>query len=107
VRGMFNGYSNQVTLDRHIPVHITYFTASVDDNGKLRTFADFYGLDSRTSAALTGRSVRFEQPTYVDDEVASSGAPPAYSPQAGRQPKKKQYQGPSTLADAISDIFSP
>ncbi len=107
VRGMFNGYSNQVTLDRHIPVHITYFTASVDDNGKLRTYADFYGLDSRTSAALTGRPVRFEQPTYDDDDVATSDTPPSYSPQARRQAKKKQYGGPATLADAISDIFSP
>jgi murein L,D-transpeptidase YcbB/YkuD len=109
VRGMFGGYSNTVALDTHIPVHVTYFTARVDDNGRLLTFADFYGLDSRTAAALTGRSVRFEQPTYGDDEVAESeyGSAPSYSPQSRRQAKKKQYQGPATLADAISDVFSP
>ena len=45
----------------HIPVHMTYFTMRVDDDGKLLTFADFYGLDSRTAAALTGRTVRFER----------------------------------------------
>ena len=105
VRGMFNGYSNQVTLDKHIPVHITYFTARVDDDGKLRTYADFYGLDSRTAAAL-GRSVRFEQPSFVEDDEVSSGSP-SYSSQPRRQAQKKQYQGPATLADAISDIFSP
>ena len=107
VRGMFAGYSNTVALDTHIPVHVTYFTASVDDVGKLRTYGDFYGLDSRTAAALTGRSVNFEQPYYEDDEVASSGSAPPYSPTPRRQAKKKQYQGPDTLADAISNIFSP
>jgi murein L,D-transpeptidase YcbB/YkuD len=115
VRGMFNGYSNQVTLDKHIPVHITYFTMRVDDNGKLLTFADFYGLDSRTAAALTGRSMRFEQPAYADDEVASSDPEdgPSFSsgssgyPQGASRQRKKQYQSPATLSDAISDIFSP
>jgi hypothetical protein len=87
-------------------VHITYFTARVDDEGKLRTYADFYGLDSRTAAALTGRPVRFEQPSFVDDDEVASGSQPSYSSQPRRQ-AKKQYQGPATLADAISDIFSP
>jgi L,D-transpeptidase YcbB len=120
VQGMFRGYSADVPLTTHIPVHITYFTARVDDSGRLLTFADFYGLDSRTAAALTGRSVRFEQPAYADDEVASSsdpeepsfssgGYPPSsgYPPGASRQSHKKQYQSPASLADAITDIFSP
>jgi hypothetical protein len=51
--------------------------------------------------------VRFEQPSYADDDVASSGSAPSYSPTPRRQAKKKQYQGPDTLADAISNIFSP
>ncbi len=55
VRGMFNGCSNDVPLDTHIPVHVTYMTTRVDDDGKLLTFGDFYGLDGRTAAALTGR----------------------------------------------------
>jgi murein L,D-transpeptidase YcbB/YkuD len=106
VRGMFGGYSNTVALDTHIPVHVTYFTASVDDDGKLRTYADFYGLDSRTAAAL-GRSVRFQQPSFVEDDEVASGSQPSYSSQPRRQAQKKQYQGPPTLADAISDMFSP
>ncbi len=112
VRGMFNGYSNQVALDKHIPVHVTYFTARVDDNGKLLTFPDFYGLDGRTAAALTGRNVRFQQPAYGDDDTVASSADPAApfssnsSNQSRRQSRKKQ-QGPPTLADAISDMFSP
>ena len=107
-RSMFNGYSAEVPLDTHIPVHVTYMTARVDSDGKLHTFGDFYGLDSRTAAALTGRSMRFEQPTYADDVVASGDDPgsPIQSTQR-KQARKKQYQGTPTLADAITGIFSP
>jgi murein L,D-transpeptidase YcbB/YkuD len=109
VRGMFGGYSSDVALTTHIPVHVTYFTARVDDDGKLLTFGDVYGLDSRTSAALTGRAMRFETPVYGDEEVAASDASDPEAPYAySRRPsRKKQSQGPPTLADAISDIFSP
>lgn len=111
VRGMFNGYSNNIALDTHIPVHVTYMTVRVDDQGKLLTFADFYGLDSRTAAALTGRrSVRLKQPAYADAEVASSDPESSYSSSSvpSRQyNRKRRKQGPPTLADAISDIFSP
>ena len=63
VQSMFAS-GGEVALDKHIPVHITYFTARVDDNGKLQTYGDFYGLDSRVGAALFGRKVRFETPRY-------------------------------------------
>jgi murein L,D-transpeptidase YcbB/YkuD len=110
VQGMFNG-GGDVALDKHIPVHVTYFTARVDDSGKLQTYGDFYGLDGRTAAALTGKSIRFEQPAYAQDVVASDdpsdGGPPMQQ-QGRRQGKKKQYQqGPASLSDAISGLFSP
>ncbi len=107
VRSMFNGYSTQVALDKHIPVHVTYFTARVDDDGKLLTFPDFYGLDGRTAAALTGRPVRFESPVYDDnDQVAASDPETGYAAPR-QQSRKKPNHGPPTLSDAISDIFSP
>jgi murein L,D-transpeptidase YcbB/YkuD len=100
VQSMFAS-GGEVALDKHIPVHITYFTARVDDNGKLQTYGDFYGLDSRVGVALFGRKVRFETPRYDDEPVASRQqdrtAPASQS----------QYSGASTLADLISDIFSP
>jgi murein L,D-transpeptidase YcbB/YkuD len=106
VRSMFGGYSNDVALTTHIPVHVTYFTVRVDDDGKLRTFGDFYGLDGRTAAALTGKNVRFESASaYAEDEVASSID---VSPEQPAQARKKQYyEGPPTLADAINGLFSP
>ncbi len=100
----------EVPLAKHIPVHVTYMTARVDENGKLQTYGDFYGLDGRTAAALTGRSIRFEQPAYADDVVAAGDPEDGFSSQSQQQQprrKKKQQQGPANLADAISGLFSP
>ena len=99
---MFSG-SRSVSLDNPIPVHITYLTARVDENGRLRTYGDFYGLDSRVGSALLGRSVRFGTPRYENEPSAGYNAQPARP----RARKKKQYQGPGTLADAIQGMFSP
>jgi murein L,D-transpeptidase YcbB/YkuD len=108
VRSMFNGYSSTIALNKHIPVHITYMTARVDDSGKLLTFPDFYGLDSRTAAALTGRNVRFDdQPSYNDDAGASTSYSDPVSAAQSSQRRRKKNAGPPTLADAISGLFSP
>jgi L,D-transpeptidase YcbB len=52
------GATQEVTLAKQIPVHVTYFTAVVDDDGQLKTYGDIYGHDSRVSAALEGRPIR-------------------------------------------------
>ena len=44
-----------VKLDTKIPVHITYFTATAGDNGKVETFPDVYGHEKRITQALAGR----------------------------------------------------
>lgn len=110
VGSMFSS-GGEVALDKHIPVHITYMTARIDEDGQLRTYGDFYGLDSRTAAALTGKSMRFEQPSYsADDAVATSdpeGAARPVAQQQKRRGKKQQYQGADNLADAITNFFSP
>lgn len=48
-------FDNAITLDRPLPVHITYFTAWVDDDGGLRTMRDIYGHEKRITLALDGR----------------------------------------------------
>ncbi len=101
VDALFGGGSQEVALATHIPVHNTYFTAMVDYQGGLRSFGDLYGLDARVGAALLGRKVRFETRSY-DNEVAA-----AQQQERREQPRQSQPQGLSTLADAISDIFSP
>ncbi len=46
-----------ITLTTPIPVHVTYFTAKVDDAGNVITKPDLYGLDGRVASMLEGREV--------------------------------------------------
>jgi L,D-transpeptidase YcbB len=48
--------NNQVNLGRKIPVHITYFTATVGDDGKLKQFADVYDHESKIALGLEGKA---------------------------------------------------
>jgi len=52
---------NEVPLDHKIPVHLTYFTAMVADDGSLKTFRDVYGHERRISLALEGRWSEIEK----------------------------------------------
>ncbi len=47
--------NNDVALDNQIPVHVTYFTASVTDSGEIKTFADIYGHEQRIKLGIDGR----------------------------------------------------
>jgi murein L,D-transpeptidase YcbB/YkuD len=47
--------NNEIALEHKIMVHMTYFTAFVDDDGKLRTFPDVYGHERRITLALEGK----------------------------------------------------
>src|SRR5262245_57453546 len=51
--GMAN---NQVNIVRNVPVHITYFTAAVDADGKLKLFADIYDHESKIALGLEGKA---------------------------------------------------
>jgi murein L,D-transpeptidase YcbB/YkuD len=70
-----------VTLEHKIPVHLTYFTAVVDDAGKLSTFADVYGLDNKMATALFGSAAGFPvpppEPKKPEGEEASASSSPA------------------------------
>jgi murein L,D-transpeptidase YcbB/YkuD len=56
------GNNSAVALERKIPVHMVYFTAVVEDSGKIETFADSYGLDRKLAAALFGDATGFPLP---------------------------------------------
>jgi murein L,D-transpeptidase YcbB/YkuD len=47
--------NNEVQIDRKIGVHVTYFTAWVDDKGETQIARDVYGHEQRISQALQGR----------------------------------------------------
>jgi murein L,D-transpeptidase YcbB/YkuD len=56
------GVDSAVTLDRTIPVHMTYFTVVVDEAGKVSAFPDLYGFDRKLANALFGNTTGFPAP---------------------------------------------
>ena len=76
-----------VTLDKSIPVHIAYFTATVDDQGTLKTHGDLYGMDQRVASALAGRPMALAMPK-----------PPAETPIPRETRKQKNDGAPQSLA---------
>ncbi len=72
--------NSPVALDRKIPVHLTYFTAVVDDTGKVSRFADLYGLDKKLAMALFRSATAPAKPSSEikkPREEAGAPAPPA------------------------------
>jgi L,D-transpeptidase YcbB len=75
-----NGYDQHVKLTHTIPVHITYFTLWVNDDGSISNLADIYGHDARMATALFGDKVGFAYPETPakprENPVPSNGRAP-------------------------------
>jgi L,D-transpeptidase YcbB len=77
--------NSSVSLERKIPVHLTYFTAVVDDKGKLKTFGDIYGLDKKLANALFDATTSPAQTdTKKPRQEANASALLALNPVKGR-----------------------
>lgn len=103
-RGPGNGRTGgDVTLKSPFPVHITYFTAIADENGRVSTFGDIYGHDNRISSALGGRSLPYEPPP-AEEAVASNddGAVTTGSTAGGNKKRKKKEE---SVQDIINSVF--
>ena len=81
------GYDTAVNLDHPVPVHTTYFTAVVDGQGKMRTFADIYGLDRKVAAVVLGKAATYA--ARPAGSSAESNSAPAVRP----KPQKKNVAG--------------
>jgi L,D-transpeptidase YcbB len=68
--------NNEVPIDRKIGVHVTYFTAWVDDQGQLQTARDVYGHEKRIQQALDGH---WQQIAKGPDHLAPVRAPESVS----------------------------
>jgi murein L,D-transpeptidase YcbB/YkuD len=66
-------HGGEIKLDKPIPVHITYFTVTIDASGKQHNHGDIYGLDGRLASALEGRAVHLAS-AAVAPEPRSSDA---------------------------------
>jgi hypothetical protein len=75
------GINSPVSIEHKIPVHMVYFTAVVDDAGKVAAFGDVYGLDRKLAAVMFGNANGFSEPapdtTVPDTEEASASPAPA------------------------------
>jgi murein L,D-transpeptidase YcbB/YkuD len=58
---------NPITLDTKVPVHITYFTAWIDEEGNEQGWKDAYGHEQRIKLALEGK---FDQIVRGPDHLA-------------------------------------
>ena len=47
IEGMFGDKEKWLNLKTRIPVHISYFTLRIDDDGKIRSYGDVYGANKR------------------------------------------------------------
>jgi L,D-transpeptidase YcbB len=96
VRGLVNhGGTNEITLTNPIPVHITYFTAIVDDDGRLQHRDDIYGLDSRIASALAGQSrdlIAHDPAVRAEREVRARPRSQRY-PAVATQPPFNPFSG--------------
>jgi murein L,D-transpeptidase YcbB/YkuD len=70
IRALLSGpLNNEITLSHPIPVHVTYFTAVADADGKVRFSGDPYGKDARLATALAGRPANLDiAPEPVDGQ---------------------------------------
>ncbi len=106
--------SETINLDNHIWVHNVYLTAWVDDDGKVRNFGDVYGLDSRVSQALGGKSIRpietpsaeLETASIEDEPVAEEGPKPKKSKAKKNAKPAKQMTVPGSFSEAMSGLLA-
>ena len=114
VDDMYAG-GGQVTLSKPVPVYLTYFTARVEDDGKVARYSDIYGHDDRLMSAIQGRSVRYTAPeasaeVALDDSSASAAPADETSVTGAKKQTKKQVakrrREPQTAGDILTDALS-
>jgi murein L,D-transpeptidase YcbB/YkuD len=54
--------SQVIPLNRSVPVHLTYFTAVVDEYGQVNTYGDIYGIDNKMAQKLFDNPASFPVP---------------------------------------------
>ncbi len=86
--------STVVGLNRLIPVHLTYFTAVVDENGTVNKFGDIYGIDNRMAGKMFANPARFPVP-----------ATPAIADADSRQQDRSRQSAGGGLDSIISGLF--
>jgi len=87
-----SGYNSGINITHRVRVLTSYFTAMVDDQGKVATFADVYKLDGTVAAAILGKAV--PAPEAVADNVDPKPKP-AKASDASSVPPSPGFAGAS------------
>jgi L,D-transpeptidase YcbB len=61
--------NNEIRLGKKLPIHITYFTTWVDDEGTLKLFSDVYKHEVKIHLGLEGKAHLIEQPQIVAEKA--------------------------------------
>jgi hypothetical protein len=111
-----------VQIQHKIPVHVTYFTETIGDDGKDNLFKDVYGHEQRIKLALAGKwnqisigadhlapvkLVRVPQDTFGDPFAAlfgGFGSPPPGTTETASTGKKSKNKSASN--GSLMDLFS-
>jgi hypothetical protein len=100
IRSMYGGGERNIPLEKPIPVHLTYQTAFVDENGELQLRHDIYGHDQTMLGLLRGSS-RAVADVPVSRDYTSS-AKPVMAQVARPEPRPFWWWGPQEAAPAPS-----
>jgi murein L,D-transpeptidase YcbB/YkuD len=84
---------NPIALDHKVPVHITYFTAWIDNDGKEQSAKDVYGHEKRITLALQGR---FDEIDVGPDHLA---------PVSPNEIRLVQQKSQKSLGGFFNDLF--
>ncbi|MDX2309292.1 MAG: L,D-transpeptidase family protein [Hyphomicrobium sp.] len=105
-----------IKMQHHIPVHVTYFTTRIADDGTETNFKDVYGHEQRLKLALAGRfseiaigpdhlaPVKFQRVEYADsmeDWNIFFGGGSSNIP----KDKRRYKQNSSALGDFFNNMF--
>ena len=92
--------NNPVSLTRKVPVHITYFTAAVDDDGKLKLFGDVYDHESKIALAIEGKAhliPRWKENATAHADAVGSLAETSGSGYAKKDPVRRAFEAQGGL----------
>ncbi|HEY7231305.1 MAG TPA: L,D-transpeptidase family protein [Pseudolabrys sp.] len=98
IRTMYGDQERTINLKQPIPVHVTYQTAFVGENGQLNLRPDIYGLDTAT-LKLMHNDERMIADTPIARPRNTSSRPvmarlPQREEREWQRPYQGQYQGP-------------
>jgi murein L,D-transpeptidase YcbB/YkuD len=94
--------NNEVPMEKRIMMHLTYFTAWVGDDGKLKVFADIYGHEKRISQALEGK---WDKIAKGRDHLAAPEPNFSGKPTRAARTKSKDQTAGDVIGSALGGLF--